>query len=73
MSIRLAIAALCFLMVNAVVFGAGLVTVVSIPALYDQAMILVPIVVVASFVISAPISWWIAPRLRARFGRHSAQ
>jgi hypothetical protein len=69
MSIRLAIAALCFLMVNAVLFGTGLITIVSFPALYARAKDLLPLVVVASFVIAAPIAWFIAPRLRARYGR----
>lgn len=73
MSTRLAIALLCFLMVNAVLFGAGLVTVVSIPALASQAATLLPVVVVASLLVAAPLSWIIAPYLRARNWRtHTA-
>jgi hypothetical protein len=56
-------------MVNAVLFGIGAVTVLSIPSLQEQWKFLIPIVVVASFVLAAPISWFIAPRLRARYWR----
>lgn len=72
MSVRFWIAVLVFMMVNAVVFGIGVVTVVSIPELYEKARTLMPIVIVASFIISAPVSWLIAPRLRARFWRRRA-
>ena len=69
MSIRFQIAALVFLMVNAVVFGVGLVSVLTVPSLARFATDLIPIVVVASFVVSAPLAWMIAPRLRARYWR----
>jgi hypothetical protein len=69
MSIRFQIAALVFMMVNAVVFGIGLVLVMTLPALAGHAFDLIPAVVIASFVISAPLSWMIAPRLRARYAR----
>jgi hypothetical protein len=73
MSTRLQIAALVFLMVNAIVFGVGIVTVLMAPALAIHAGRLIPAVIVASFVISAPLSWFIAPRLTARYSRqHSA-
>ena len=68
MSIRLWIAALVYIMTQAVVFGIGAVLVLATP-LKDQAMALMPVVVIASAIISAPISWVIAPRLRARYWR----
>ena len=69
MGTRVQIAALIFLMVNAVLFGAGLITVLTIPALAAHAMGLIPVVVALSFVLAAPIAWLLAPRLRARYWR----
>ncbi|ABD05867.1 conserved hypothetical protein [Rhodopseudomonas palustris HaA2] len=69
MSIRFQIAALVYMMINAVVFGVGLVTVMTLPSLARHAFDLIPVVVVASFVLAAPLAWLIAPRLRARFWR----
>ncbi|KAB2675847.1 hypothetical protein F9K85_13110 [Brucella tritici] len=67
MSVRFQIAALINIMVNAVVFGVGAITVLSIPILSVNAMLWLPIVVAASIVLSPPISWWLAPRLRNRY------
>jgi len=67
MSTRLQIAAMVFMMVNAVAFGVGIVPVLLIPSLANNAFETVPAVVIASFLISAPLSWFIAPRLRARY------
>jgi hypothetical protein len=72
MSTRLQIAGLVFMMVNAVAFGVGIVSVLLIPALADNAFESIPAVVIASFVVSAPLSWFIAPRLRARYWRTHA-
>jgi hypothetical protein len=72
MSLRFQIAAMVFLMVQAIVFGAGLVLVLATP-LSDFAMQLMPWVVVTSALISAPISWMLAPRLRLRFWQETNQ
>jgi hypothetical protein len=69
MSTRLQIAALVFMMTNAIAFGIGIVPVLMIPALADRAFAAIPAIVIASFVVSAPLSWFIAPRLRARYWR----
>ena len=53
---RLRVAALIYCMVNAVVFGAGVIAVVSVPALMTHAFFWIPAVIVTSFVISAPLS-----------------
>ncbi len=66
MSTRLGIAALIYMMVNAVVFGVGAITVLSIPSLKENATVWLPSVVIASFVIAAPIAWFIAPHMRSR-------
>lgn len=66
---RLEIAALVYMMVNAVLFGAGLIAVLATPVLSIHAGIAIPAVVVLSLVLSAPIAWFIAPRLRARYWR----
>lgn len=69
MRTRLWIAALLFPMVNAVLFGVGVTALLSIPAMSEQASSLFWIVVAVSFVIAGPVSWFIAPRLRARYWR----
>ncbi len=69
MSTRFQIALLVFMLTSAVTFGVGIVLVLAIPALSAQAFVLIPVVVVTSFVIGAPLAWIIAPRLRARYWR----
>ncbi|MFA5899507.1 MAG: hypothetical protein WC829_10385 [Hyphomicrobium sp.] len=69
MSTRTAIAALIWMMVNAVLFGAGAVAVLSIPQLNANAMLWLPVVIAASFLLSPLIAWQIAPTLRARWQR----
>lgn len=64
---RLRVAALIYCMVNAVVFGIGLISALSIPAMAPYATFWIPAVVVASFVISAPLAWLIAPWMMMRF------
>lgn len=66
MSTRLGIAALVFMMVQAVMFGAGAVIVLATP-LQAHAMALMPAMIAVTIALSVPISWWLAPRLRARF------
>lgn len=68
MSIRFQIAAMVYLMVQAVLFGIGAVLVLATPLAQD-AIALLPWVVGLTAIASAPLSWWIAPRLRARFWR----
>jgi hypothetical protein len=73
MSIRFQIAALVFMMTNAVAFGLGIVPILMIPAFANNAFEAIPAAVLASFAISAPLSWFIAPRLRARYWRPQSQ
>ena len=68
-STRLRIALMVFSMVNAVLFGVGLLTVLLTPALSSHAFTWIPIVVVLSLVLSPPIAWLMAPRLQARYWR----
>jgi hypothetical protein len=68
---RVGIAALIYSMTNAVLFGIGL-TVLTVPALSTNAAIWIPVVVVASFILAAPIAWEVAPRLRARYWRQKS-
>ena len=68
MSIRLGIAALVFMMIQAVLFGIGVLLVLATP-LSDFAMTLMPWVVGISTAISLPLSWFMAPRLRLRYWR----
>ena len=66
---RIAIAALMFMMVNAAFFGVELIVVLTVPALTAHENMLVPAVVVVGTVLAVPVSWIIAPRLRARYWR----
>lgn len=66
---RLRVAALIYCMVNAVVFGVGTILIVSLPALMSHAFFWMPVLVVASFALSAPLSWFIAPWMMMRFMR----
>jgi hypothetical protein len=66
---RLRVAALIWCMVNAVVFGIGVILVVSVPALMAHAFFWIPAVVVSSLAISVPPSWFIAPWMMMRFMR----
>ena len=66
MSTRFGIAALVYMMLQAMLFGIGAVLVLATP-LKEVAMQLMPWVVGVSVVVAAPLSWWLAPRLRARY------
>jgi hypothetical protein len=66
---RLRVSALIFSIVNAVVFGAGLIAVLLTPALAQHAFFWIPSVVLTSLVLSAPLSWFIAPLMMLRFAR----
>jgi hypothetical protein len=68
MSLRFQIAAMVFMMMQAVLFGIGAVLVLG-TSLADHALALMPWVVGVSVLISAPLSWAIAPRLRAKYWR----
>ncbi len=57
------------MIVNAVLFGTGAVVVLSVPALAAYAHILLPAVIVLSFVLSPFLAWTIAPMMRARYLR----
>ena len=68
MKTRLLVAALVFMMVQAVLFGVGTILIVSTPlAAYTST--LMPLHIVISFAIAAPIAWRLAPRLQARYWR----
>lgn len=58
--------AVCSIMINAVLFGAGAITVLSVPALAEQAKYLIPAVVAVSFIAAPLLSGFIARRMRLR-------
>jgi hypothetical protein len=66
---RLRVTALIYMMVNAVVFGVGLISVLMTPALAQHAFFWIPAIIVTSFVLSAPLAWFIAPFTMMRFMR----
>jgi hypothetical protein len=72
MSIRLQISLLVYVMVQAVMFGVGTILVLATP-LAAFAMHLMPWVIGTSAIVSGPLSWLIAPRLRARYMRETAE
>jgi hypothetical protein len=67
-STRMQIVALIYMMVQAVTFGIGIIIVLATP-LQAEAMKMIPVVVVASSLVSIPASWLLAPRLQARYWR----
>ena len=68
MSTRMQIAAMVFMMVQAVAFGAGMVAILATP-LNQHAMVAIPAMIAVTTAASTALSWWIAPRLRARYWR----
>jgi uncharacterized membrane protein len=66
------IAILIYSMVNAVLFGIGLIIVLNVPLFAADLWISIPVVVLTSLILGVPIAWLIAPRLRARKNRRSA-
>jgi len=68
MSLRLQIAAMLFLMIQAMAFFIALLLVLLSP-LATSSMALMPWVVGLSALVSVPLSWALAPRLRARTWR----
>ncbi|WP_316232129.1 hypothetical protein [Bradyrhizobium sp. SZCCHNR1051] len=68
MSMRTQISAMVFMMVQAVLFGAGVLTILLTP-LSNHAMLAMPVMIALSVALSAIVSWQIAPRLRARYWR----
>jgi hypothetical protein len=68
-STRVQIAALIYSMTSAVLFGAGLLLVLTLPVLNADAGYWISMVIGASLILAAPIAWWMAPRLRARYWR----
>lgn len=68
--IRLALAVLVFMMVQAVLFGVGMIVLLLEPQEIKSSLFSwIPIMIAVSCIISAPIAWWIAPHLRARYWR----
>lgn len=63
---RFTIASLVFMMAQAMTFFVGAVLVLATP-LADWAWSLMPWVVALSIVVAAPVSWFVAPMLRARY------
>lgn len=69
-AVRAQISALIFTMTNAVLFGAGLVTVLLLGLSAQATGIGIAAVTAFSFLVAAPAAWLIAPRLRARYWRN---
>ncbi len=71
---RLGLTVLIGGMVNAVLFGTGLIALLSSPLLdeasYMRASWCIALLVAACLIASPPIAWAIAPRLRARYWRN---
>jgi hypothetical protein len=65
---RLQIASMVFMMVQAMVFGIGMILILATP-MSNNAMTLVPWMIAVSFIVSAPLAWLIAPRLQLRYWR----
>ena len=57
---------ICAIVLNAVLFGIGATIVLTVPALNDNAKYLLPVVIVASFVIAPFLANFFARRMRIR-------
>lgn len=57
---------MCSLMINAVLFGVGVITVLSVPTLADLAKYLIPAVIVVSFMVTPLLCGFVARRMRIR-------
>ena len=68
---RLMVAAVVYPMVQAVLFGAGLIAVL-ILAPQVTAQVSIPLTIGVTAMASLPISWMIAPRLMARYRRRKS-
>ena len=68
---RLMVAAVVYPMVQAVLFGAGLIAVL-ILAPQVTAQVSIPLTIGVTSMASLPISWMIAPRLMARYRRRKS-
>jgi hypothetical protein len=66
---RARITALIYSMTNGVLFGVGIILVLTLPALSANSGFWISVVVGVSVILALPIAWWIAPRLRARYWR----
>jgi hypothetical protein len=66
---RTRISILIYSMVNAVLFGIGLIIVLLTPRFNTNLFLWIPVVVVVSFLLAVPIAWLVAPRLQARYDR----
>ena len=56
----------CSMMINAVLFGAGAILVLSVPALAAEAKYLLPLVVITSLVVAPFFAFAVARRMRVR-------
>lgn len=68
MRTRTLISILVYLPTAAVLFGAGAIPVLSVPMLNAHADSLLPIVIAGSILLSIPVAWYLAPRLRLAHG-----
>jgi hypothetical protein len=66
---RAQIALLIYMMTEGVLFGAGVVFVLTWPVLSADSGFWIVAVVFVSAIVAAPIAWWIAPRMRASYWR----
>jgi uncharacterized membrane protein len=65
---RTQIASMVFMMVQPILFGIGMVLILT-TSLDQNAMELVPWMIAVTFVVSAPLAWLLAPRLQMRHWR----
>ncbi|CAN7660333.1 hypothetical protein LJR030_002057 [Rhizobium sp. LjRoot30] len=57
---------ICSMMINAILFGVGIVTVLMVPAFSDNLKIWIPVVVVVSFAVAPLLAGYVARRMRLR-------
>ena len=66
MTTRSAVALVISTMVHAVMFGAGAVALVAVPALAPNAAYLLTTVIISGLLLTPLVAWWLTPQLQAR-------
>lgn len=70
---RLAISAILYPLINALMFSMGAVTILTIPILTGIAAPAMMTVITVAFIASAPVAWLIAPHLRYRYWEQKSE
>lgn len=69
MTTRSAVSLVISTMVHAVMFGAGAIALLAVPALAPSAANLLTTVIIAGLLLTPLVAWWLTPQLQVRMIR----